>query len=45
MSKAVQVGKLSFYVGWQKYGFGIGAHVDRWSFNVDLGWLWFGVEW
>lgn len=45
MNKSVRVGKVSFYVGFTRYGLGLGFHVDRWSANVDLGPLWFGVEW
>ena len=45
MSSSLKVGKVSLYVGFRWYGFGIGFHIDRWSANIDLGFLWLGVEW
>jgi hypothetical protein len=45
MSKAVHLKKISIVTGMSRYGFGIGFHVDRWSFGADFGPFWIGVEW
>lgn len=44
MSKEFAVGKrwVSFGHSWR--GFGIGFRIDKYSLSLDLGFIWFGVE-
>jgi len=34
-----------FVAGWTWSGFGIGAGITRFSFTIDLGFLYLGFEW
>lgn len=43
--KEFHTGRNYIIVGWNWRRFGVGINIDRYSFTLDLIWLWIAVEW
>jgi hypothetical protein len=44
MNKEFRVANRYVSVGWSWRGFGLGFRISKWSFDLDLGFLWIGIE-
>ena len=43
-AKEFRNGRLYLIIGVNWKRFGLGISIDRWSFNLDLIWLWISIE-
>lgn len=44
-AKEFKVFKTWIHIGWNLKRLAVGFSIDRFSFNLDLGPFWFGIEW